>query len=366
MERELLLFSTIEPATVAQVDAWLGALESGGARAGTLRINSPGGSWHAGQLIRSRMLMSKVAVTTVNEGLVGSAATLPYAAGKVRQCQPHAKFMMHEVSNDVGYVNATELAKALAAQQALNRSTAEMYAQASTTSADEWAKMMATETWLTAEQAQANGFCTQVLPSSAGLIAPEATLPAAEMHAYYMSLLIPPTEMKIEEVRNALKLAGVDLPATATEADALAAIGKLKNQAAPSPTTKTREEEEDEKAKLLKRIEALEQNRASEQASLIETTVNAAIGAGKITASQKDTYTSILKADFTNGCKVLDSMTGRTPVSRRLPNTPPSQADATRNDWDFEKWSREDSNGLRAMKSADPDKYQNLLDAYTS
>lgn len=367
MERELLLFSTIEPATVAQVDAWLGVLESGGARTGTLRINSPGGSWHAGQLIRSRMLMSKVAVTTVHEGLVGSAATLPYAAGKVRQCQPHAKFMMHQVSNDVGFVNETELTRALAAQQALNRSTAEMYAQASTATADDWAKMMATETWLTAEQAQANGFCTQVLAGSASLIAPEATLPAAEMHAYYMSLLTPNTEMKIDEVRNALKLAGVDLPATATEADALAAIGKLRNQAAPpSPAKTTGEDEDDELTKLRKRLDAMEQGRASEQASLIETTVNSAIGAGKITASQKDTYTSILKADFTNGCKVLDGMSGRTPLSRRTPEALKGQVDAARNDWDFQKWSKEDSAGLRALKQNDPDKYQNLLDAYTA
>lgn len=364
MERELLLFSTIEPATVAQVDAWLSALEGSGARAATLRINSPGGSWHAGQLIRSRMLMSKVAVTTVNEGLVGSAATLPYAAGKVRQCQPHAKFMMHQVSNDVGFVNETELTRALAAQQALNRSTAEMYAQASTTSADDWAKMMATETWLTAEQAQANGFCTQVLAGSAGLIAPEATLPAAEMHAFYMSLLTPHTEMKIDEVRNALKLAGVDLPATATEADALAAIGKLRNQVTPAPAAKT--DEDDELTKLRKRLDAMEQGRASEQASLIETTVNSAIGAGKITASQKDAYASILKADFTNGCKVLEGMSGRTPLSGRVPVAPKPGADAARNDWDFEKWSKEDSGGLLAMKRNDPDKYQNLLAGYTA
>jgi ATP-dependent Clp protease protease subunit len=364
MERELLLFSTIEPATVAQVDAWLGALEAASARVGIVRINSLGGSWHAGQLIRSRLLMSKVGITTVNEGVVGSAATLIYAAGKVRQCQPHAKFMMHRVSNDVGYTDEDGLTKALGAQRALNRSTAEMYADVTSVAADEWEKKMAAETWLKADEAKEIGFCTQVLAGNAALVVPDATMSGADLHGFYMSILSPQKEMKLEDVRNSLKLAGIDLPANATEADALAAIGKLKNQAA-GPTPKT-DEEDDEMTKLRKRLDTLEQGRVSEQATLIEGTVNSAIAAGKITASQKDTYTSILKADFTNGSKVLAEMTGRTPLSRRLPEQPKGQVDATRNDWDFEKWSREDSAGLRAMKSADPDKYQNLLDAYTS
>jgi ATP-dependent protease ClpP protease subunit len=363
MERELLLFSTIELATVALVDAWLDALENAGARVGTVRINSLGGSWHAGQLIRSRVLMSKVAVTTVNEGVVGSAATLIYAAGKVRQCQPHAKFMMHRVSNDVGYTDEDGLTKALSAQRALNRSTAEMYADVTSVAADEWEKKMAAETWLKAGEAKEIGFCTQVLPGNAALVEPDAMMSGADLHGFYMSIITPQQEMKLEDVRNSLKLAGIDLPANATEADALAAIGKLKNQAAAQTP---KEDEEDELTKLRKRVEAMEQGRAAEQGSLIETTVNSAIAAGKITASQKDTYTSILKADFTNGSKVLAEMSGRTPVSRRLPEQPKGQADAARNDWDFEKWSKEDSAGLRAMKSADPDKYQNLLDAYTS
>jgi len=365
MERELLLFSTIEPATVAQVDAWLSALESAGARVGIVRINSLGGSWHAGQLIRSRLLMSKVGVTTVNEGVVGSAATLIYAAGKVRQCQPHAKFMMHRVSNDVGYTDEDGLTKALGAQRALNRSTAEMYADVTTVAADEWEKKMAAETWLKAAEAKEIGFCTQVLAGNTALVEPDATMSGADLHGFYMSIISPPKEMKLDEVRNALSLAGVTLPANATEAEALAAIGKLKNQVA-APAPKPEDEEDDKVAKLEKRLAQLEQGRAAEQNTLIEGTINTAIAAGKITASQKDTYASILKADFTNGCKVLEGMTGRTPVTRRLPTAPPSLVDATRNDWDFEKWSREDSEGLRAMKSADPDKYQNLLDAYTS
>src|SRR5205823_3334252 len=100
MQREFKLFEQLEMWHVAQLDTFLSELEQAGARTATIRINSPGGSWMAGQRMRGAILGSKLKVTTVNEGLVGSAATLPFAAGTVRHSQPHAKFMMHQVSGE--------------------------------------------------------------------------------------------------------------------------------------------------------------------------------------------------------------------------------------------------------------------------
>ncbi|GAA4349867.1 hypothetical protein GCM10023185_06930 [Hymenobacter saemangeumensis] len=367
MQREFLLFQVIESHHAAQLDQFLSELEAAGARTATIRINSPGGSWNAGQLMQSRMMMSKVKLTTINEGLVGSAATLPFAAGNVRQCQPHAKFMMHQVANDLGpAVNEEALNRALAAHKSLNRSTAEMYAAVSTKSADEWVEMMRKETWLSAEEAKAIGYCTEVLPAKAGLVAPEATMAVGALHGYYMSIISQSTEMKLDEVKNALRLAGVTLPDNATEAEALAAIGKLKNQTveAVAATLKPTPEESDELKELRKELEQLKAGQASEQTRRIEETVNSAVSAGKITAAQKDTYKALLGADFTNTAKVLSEMPGRQSVAARTGAAAANGTGETRNDWDFAKWGKEDPKGLRDMRQNEPEKYQNLVNSY--
>ncbi|WP_044003042.1 Clp protease ClpP [Hymenobacter swuensis] len=366
MEREYRLFEQIEMWHAAHLDTFLSELEAAGVRTATIRINTPGGSWLAGQKMRTRLLNSKLTITCINEGLVGSAATLPYSAGKVRQCQPHAKFMMHQVSSAVeGQVK--ELKKAIAGQEALNRSTAEMYEAVSSKSADEWERMMEEETWLTAEQAKTIGFCTQCLPARAGMVAPDATMQVAELHTYYMSL-IPNSapEMKLDEVKNALRTAGVTLPENATEADALAAIAKLQNQVVAPEVTPKAEQGETELEKALKRIKQLEDDKVTGQTQRIEDVVNSAISSGRITAAQKDLYTSLAKSDYTNTAKLLGELPARVSVASRTNLAASAGGKASgadsRNDWDFEKWSKEDERGLLDIKRNDPDKYQNLLD----
>ncbi|MDF7813617.1 ATP-dependent Clp protease proteolytic subunit [Hymenobacter sp. YC55] len=363
MQREFRLFEQIEMWHAAQLDTFLSELEASGARTATIRINSPGGSWMAGQKMRGYILASKLKVTTVNEGLVGSAATLPFAAGAVRQCQAHAKFMMHQVSGNVsGQVK--DLKKALASQEALNRSTAEMYVVASTKTVEEWEQMMEAETWIGAEEAHQMEFCTEVLPAKPGQVAADASMAAADVHQYYMSLLPQQDEMKLDEVKNALATAGIKLADNATEADVLAAIAKLKNEAKQPDAPAAKAEDEIEIGKLKKQLKELEDARKGDQAQRIEEVVNSAVSAGKITAAQKPAYTALLGVDFTNTAKILGEMPGRQSVAHRVNGQAASSVAVTeaRNDWDFDKWSKEDEKGLLAIKRNDPDKYQNLLD----
>ncbi|GGF22320.1 ATP-dependent Clp protease proteolytic subunit [Hymenobacter cavernae] len=359
MERELLIFEGIEMWHAANLDTFLSNLERSGARSCTIRLNSPGGSWLAGQTMRARILASKLTVTTVNEGLVGSACTLVFAAGNVRQAQAHAKFMMHQISGQVdGQIK--EIKKVLAAQEALNRSTAEMYVAVSTKSVEEWEQMMEAETWLSAQEAKAIAFCTEVLPAKVGLVAPDASMSGTELHKFYMSLIPKQTEeMKLEEVRNALGKAGVKLADNATEADVLAAIEKLQNKA--SEPVAAPKSEETELERLKRELQELKDSRANDTANQIEQLVNSAISSGKITATQKDTYTSLLKADFTNTSKILGDMPGRTSVAQRTNLIASTTGADSRNDWDFDKWSKEDERGLLDMKRNNPDKYQNLV-----
>ncbi|MCC3159510.1 ATP-dependent Clp protease proteolytic subunit [Hymenobacter sp. 15J16-1T3B] len=367
MERTILIFDAIDPQVATLLDAQLSQWEQSGARTCTVRINSPGGSWMAGQLMRARMLQSKLVITTVNEGLVGSAATLVFAGGTKRQSQAHAKFMMHQVSAEVGG-NVKALEQALNAQKALNRSTAEMYAAASTKKTEEWEQMMEAETWLSADEARAMGFVTEVLPAQSGVAAPEATMAAADMHRYYMSLIPQTAEMKLEDVKNALAKAGVKLADNATEADVLAALEKVQNQAPAAPAAKPATppaEDEDELTRLRRENQQLKAQQTNDLDARATELVTNAVNLGKITASQKDGFLALAKTDYTNTASILAGMQARTSVAGAANGAAANGAANARNDWGFKEWSQKDSAGLLKMKQTEPEKYNALLTAYT-
>lgn len=361
MERTILIYDAIEPWTAAQLDEQLGALEASGARTCTIRINSLGGNWNAGQLMRARILQSKLTITTVNDGVVGSAATLPFAAGTVRQSQAHAKFMMHQVAGGVEG-NVKKLEQAINAQKALNRSTAEMYAAASTKKTEEWEQLMEAETWMSAEDAQACGFVTAVLPAQSGVAAPDASMAAADVHQYYMSLIPKVIEMKLEDVKNSLAKAGIQVPSNASEADVLALLEKLQNKAT-APATPPAGQDSDEVTQLKAKLKKLEDDQKTDQEQRVEAELTNAVNLGKITASQKDTFRVLLGADFTNTAKILGEMPARKSVASTT-NTQTGNAAEARNDWDFGKWSKEDSAGLLKMKQSEPERYTTLRNAY--
>jgi translation elongation factor EF-1alpha len=161
-------------------------------------------------------------------------------------------------------------------------------------------------------------------------------------------------EMKIEDVTATLKANGHTVPENATEAQVLEMLKTATAKAGASTPDNTEVET------LKAENDRLKQAQADMLTANIENAVESAIEQGRILAKQKDTYISLLKNDFTNGSKVLNDMPARKSVASA---TAANATSDSRADWTFDKYSKEDPNGLLKMKNSEPDKYQMLLDA---
>ena len=302
--------------SAAQFGAQLAQAETTGEKRVAVRINSGGGNWIEGQSMYDMLKASALRVDTYCVGLVASAATLPFMAGTKRYISAHAKLMIHEcASGATGGV--ADLQNAIAQQQAINASMAQLYAVVSGQSVEKCQEMMAATTYLDADQAIALGFATHKIDE--GQPAPAAELPTASLHSYYASL-ITSTEMK-NLLLPILAAAGI---ATVTAASADADVA-LAVQAAFTERDQAKADLDEARAAVTaatekcaaaeKQLADMEEEEAKTKAeaatAAVTALVDGAISAGRITASQRETYTVLATANLTSTKAALDGLPAR-------------------------------------------------------
>lgn len=127
-------------------------------------INSYGG--HVGDAMAIHDLLVDMqnqgkTVNTKGRGIIASAATYILMAGKNSEMSKNSWFMIHNVSGGVwGDVNVVEnYARSL---RKFNDATRDFYSESTGIPKENITKMMNSETWMTAEEAQAKGFVKSV------------------------------------------------------------------------------------------------------------------------------------------------------------------------------------------------------------
>lgn len=123
-----------------------------------------------------------------------------------------------------------------------------------------------------------------------------------------------------------------------------------------------------------KRIADLEAELKAAKAAEIDTCLSAAIESGKIIAEEKDHFAKLAASDFAAVKAIINARAGKvTPAqTETVPATPApgvSLADmarknaqaASRADWDYIKWSKEDPKGLSQLKANDPATYAEIV-----
>lgn len=152
--RELALRGEITEATTA---TFLASLGSGPI---TVRINSPGGSVFQGLAIYNAL--KGRSATIIVDGLAGSVASVIAMSGRPLKMH-HESFLM--IHNAAGLVagNASEMRKMGDTLTMLDRTIAGVYSQRTGIGADQIKNMMDSETWLTADEAKALGFCDEII-----------------------------------------------------------------------------------------------------------------------------------------------------------------------------------------------------------
>lgn len=130
----------------------------------TVHINSGGGDLYAGLAIYNRLKTLKGTVTTVNDGLAASAASLIFQAGDIRQMNSGSNLMAHGVAGFLfGYYNLNDLKNLMTQFKAHNKAVVNVYAEAMGVSYDEAKSFVEGETWLTGEEAVNKGLADEVI-----------------------------------------------------------------------------------------------------------------------------------------------------------------------------------------------------------
>jgi len=143
-------------------------LDQAGGKPVLLRIHSSGGDMMAASAIRSMLMSYPGKVTCQIDGLCASAATYIATAGAKVQMQDSAFFMIHDPWT-ITIGNVDDHRVTISMLKELKKGIVEAYMAKSTLEQSQIEKMMADETWMSAQTALENGFVDEIIsqPASA-------------------------------------------------------------------------------------------------------------------------------------------------------------------------------------------------------
>jgi ATP-dependent Clp protease, protease subunit len=196
-----------------------------------VHINSPGGDVQGGVNIANALRDQRVSkgrtVETIIDGLAASSASIIAMAGSVVRMADNALVMIH---NPYGAMvgNATEMRKMGDWLDSIRGQIVATYQWHSKMSADEIAALMDAETWMSADEAIANGFATEKIAGlqAAASISPRglATMHVPEQFKARVDALLDKPAPKPEQPKAA---AAVDVLRLCREGECLDAAEAL-------------------------------------------------------------------------------------------------------------------------------------------
>jgi ATP-dependent protease ClpP protease subunit len=126
-----------------------------------VHIQSFGGDYYEGLGMYHALMDSGKKVTTINEGYVASAATLPMLAGSERIALEGTRFMVH-LPFTWSEGNSKDLEKMAESLKAIDEDVAAMYSKRTGTDAETWTALMTDETEINSAKGLEMGVYTEV------------------------------------------------------------------------------------------------------------------------------------------------------------------------------------------------------------
>lgn len=333
-----------------------------------VRINSPGGSAWDGLNIANAIMRHKANTTTYVDGLAASAASMIAVAGDKVVVSKYGQVMLHNARAMV-MGTAKDMRDAAASLEKLNQGIANLYADRAGGDVTEWARAMAKETWYSGDEAVAAGLAHEVDQSGARDVAESAVASAialapANAFMYAGRPAAPPpvagaTQSKEPIVADSKALReSLGLPETATDDEVIAATRAAlgitdepdttkagdpppaPSGAAPVPAVEPAAPEvAPAAAKVDGEVVALDRATydqlianstaganaaATLQAQADARVVDGAISTGRIMASRRDHYLTLMSADRADTTELL---TTRLQPGAAVPLNPMGHAD---------------------------------------
>jgi len=129
-------------------------------------VNSPGGECYDGLAIFNALRNHKAHVTVHIDGLAASAASFVAMAGDRIVAERNASLMIHE-AHAVGVGAAGDMRKLADMLDRMTDTIASIYSERAGGTVAQWRARMATETWFSADEAQAAGLVDEVASTPA-------------------------------------------------------------------------------------------------------------------------------------------------------------------------------------------------------
>lgn len=162
---EFAIYDVISPPMAAQL---LSSLDASGADPVNLRVNSPGGDVLEGMAMINDLKASGRSVTAIITGAAFSMASAIAVSAAKTVAHRGSWLMIHEPWSIV--VGGTDEMRTQAlVTEKMRDSLADIYTAKTGLDRTEILRMMAAETWLTADEAKTLGFVDEVLPDAAAI-----------------------------------------------------------------------------------------------------------------------------------------------------------------------------------------------------
>lgn len=331
---------------------------SKGATQVDILVHSPGGDAFVGAAINSLIGYYKKSLpaTAYILGLCASAATYAIIPCNKVYIGSNAMYMIHNCSASTSGTKG-EIEKTLEQMDKINDSMADAYALKTGKTVGEIKAMMNAETYMSAKEAVDNGFVDGIMDYSGVQVESQSDLRiAAEAKDaqtlfsqynvmtkinYQANPVFTEDENKwIEANKNAIRT-WIQNP---NEADKVMKIQALITRA---------EAAEQKVVELEEKVLEAAQNR-------IDDLLYSAIEQGKVTAADKVKYKGLSYEQVNAFLKDLKPAVKPSHIINR------AFASESRRDWNFDRWAKEDPNGLAKMEAEDPEKFNSLYNQYLS
>jgi len=92
----------------------------------------------------------------------------------------------------------------------------------------------------------------------------------------------------------------------------------------------------------------------------VDALISNALSAGKFTADKKESFTKLANTDFELAVSTINSLEGKKTLTGKA-NLSGGDELNDRSNWSFEKWRKEDTQGLLAIKKESPERYAEIL-----
>jgi ATP-dependent Clp protease protease subunit len=332
----------------------------------TVKMHSYGGSVFDGNLIYNTIQNSKKEIDFIIIGIAASMAAIISQSRKDKKPKMvrNGFLMIHAPSGSTygGAIAHESNAKLL---RSIENNLVQLLSSSLNKPKNYVAKWMVGDNWFDADEALKEGLISEIVEAESETLTASLNpqeLGVQGMYYQFTALLNPKNESQInlsdtmkKPIIEALGLIGVDANSSDT-----AVIDAVRNHY----DGKITKAEADLKIANEKVVVAEAALKAQGKAA-ITAVVEAAKKAGKITQDQVATYESIAEASGIDALNtVLGAIPARNPITSQIQNQGgANNAPVGRDDWDFDKWQKEDPKALEAMAGKEPEKFKELFNA---